>query len=536
VGVGHSSACSLLPPTRGSRANLPRPRPHSAPAAPSSSPPPTTPPGLTLAKWKWFFDFQMPLVGIGLMAPLGIAWSMLVGAIISWGVLWPVLDAKKGAWYPADLSAWDARGLFGYQLSLAMGLMLADGLYCVARGCWQGVSGLLGGGKRKRRSSSSRRAAAAVQAPGAGGSAAGAAPRRVRGSRASTGSVSSKGSWRRRWHAEALAALENDALSDASNLTFSLSAAERSLRRHLFMSDAMPWYAAPCLGAALVLLVAAAFALPPLLKTLPGAAAGGFPAPHFTRLLVGAGFVPFAVLANVRGAGTTDLNLAPSFATVASLVIAGWGAGSAGGPAVALAGALVAGGLVLGAAQAGAELGFSFAAGQTSLTSPRAVFIAHAIGCVAGALFAPFTYTFLGPELSLSPLAGPARAAAAAFASGGFASLPQYAGWLAIAALVIGTLMAGMREAMSERARVLVPMPVVMGVIMLSGANVAVGVTAGTVLRVVWRWRNPRGADAYAALIGGAFIAGDGVWALGRGLLGAFGVRAPICMSFSNAP
>jgi hypothetical protein len=513
-----------------------------ATSQPCCAPPPPRPlltPGLTLAKWKWFFDFQMPLVGVGLMAPLGIAWSMVVGAVISWGVLWPVLDARKGAWYPADLPAYDVRGLFGYQLSLAMGLVLADGLYCFARGCFQGINLLVGGGgKRKRRGSSSGRRAANANANAVGAlpGGAGAAPRRSRGSRASTGSASSKGSWRRRWHAEALAALENDALSDASNLTFSLAAVERSLRRHLFMSDAMPWYAVACLGAAALLLVGTAFALPPLLKTLPEAAAGGFPAPHFTRLLVAAGFVPFAVLANVRGAGTTDLNLAPSFATVAALVIAGWGAGPTGGAGAALTGALVAGGLVLGAAQAGAELGFSFAAGLTSLTSPRAVFVAHAVGCIAGSLFAPFTYVFLAPQLPLSPLAAPARAAAAAFASSGFASLPVYAGWLALAALVVGTLMAGMREAMSERARVLVPMPIVMGVIMLTGANVAVGVTAGTVLRVVWRWRNPRNADAYAAIIGGAFIAGDGVWALGRGLLGAFGVRPPICMNFSAAP
>jgi hypothetical protein len=204
----------------------------------SSSPPPPLPPppqspGLALAKWKWYFDFQMPLVGIGLMVPLGVAWSMLVGAVISWGVLWPVLDAKKGAWYPDALPVWDARGLFGYQLSLAMGLVMADGLYFVAKGCVLGCMEVCGG-KRKR---GGKRGGRRGGSSGGSKSGAGSAPRRPGGSRASVSSRESAGSKgsRRRWHAEALAALENDALSDASNLQFSMAAMERTLRKHVFM-------------------------------------------------------------------------------------------------------------------------------------------------------------------------------------------------------------------------------------------------------------------------------------------------------------
>lgn len=58
----------------------------------------------------------------------------------------------------------------------------------------------------------------------------------------------------------------------------------------------------------------------------------------------------------------------------------------------------------------------------------------------------------------------------------------------------------------------------------------------GAAIRVAWRWRSPRSADAYAALTGAALIAGDGLWGLGRGVLGAFGVRPPICMTFAPAP
>ncbi|GBF93781.1 metal-nicotianamine transporter-like [Raphidocelis subcapitata] len=473
--------------------------------------------GLTLAKWRWLFDFSMLQVGVGLMAPLGVAWSLLVGAVLSWGVLWPVLSGRSGTWFPEDAAASDARGLYGYQLAIGLGLMMADGAYCAVRCAVGGVIELAGPRRRRRRRHPSK--AAAPPRP--------SAPRAPRG----PGSVaSSKASARRRWHAEALAALENDAMSEASNLQFGLSAVERSLRKHIFQSDRMLAASMACLIAAALLLIGAAFALPPLLAPISGV--------RYWQLIVAtAAAAPFAALANARGVGTTDVNLAPAFAAGAVALFSAWGGdGAADGGAAGIAAGIAAGSVVLGTAQSAAHMGFSFAAGLTSLTSPRAVFAAHLIGAAAGALFAPFAYTLLMPALPLSPLAGPARAAAALFSTGGLSALPSYAGWMALAAAVVGGVLAGTRDAMGARARVFIPAPAIMGVAMLAGASVAVAVTLGTILRVVWRWRAPRSADTYAAVVGGALVAGDGLWALGRALLGAFAVAPPICMNFSAAP
>ncbi|KIY96808.1 hypothetical protein MNEG_11152 [Monoraphidium neglectum] len=272
-----------------------------------------------------------------------------------------------------------------------------------------------------------------------------------------------------------------------------------------------------------MLLIAAAFAAPALLQPLGGV--------RWWHLLVAAAAAPFAALANTRAAGATDISAAPAFFAAALVAFAAWG-GAGGGVGVGL----VAAGLLLGVAQSAAEMGFSFAAGYTTLASPTAVFVAHVVGCVAGALFAPFAYALLSPALPPSPLAAPARAVAALFAQGGARALPAYAGWMGLAALVVGLVLASVRQVISSRARVMVPMPVVMGVIFLAGANVAVGVAFGAALRIAWRWRHPRSADAYAALVGGALIAGDGVWGVGRALLASFGVAAPICMSFAPAP
>jgi len=48
--------------------------------------------------------------------------------------------------------------------------------------------------------------------------------------------------------------------------------------------------------------------------------------------------------------------------------------------------------------------------------------------------------------------------------------------------------------------------------------------------------RYPRSAEAYNLAVGCALIAGEGLWGVGKGLLGAFGVAPPICMSFTPAP
>jgi uncharacterized oligopeptide transporter (OPT) family protein len=47
--------------------------------------------GLAAAKWTWRFDFQQQYIGSGFLVPHVVAWSMLFGAILSWGIIWPLL-------------------------------------------------------------------------------------------------------------------------------------------------------------------------------------------------------------------------------------------------------------------------------------------------------------------------------------------------------------------------------------------------------------------------------------------------------------
>lgn len=85
--------------------------------------------GLEAYKNTFYFDFSPTYIGCGLICPHIVNCSVLLGAIISWGFLWPLIGKRAGDWYPSDLSSNDFKGLYGYKVFVAISLILGDGLY-----------------------------------------------------------------------------------------------------------------------------------------------------------------------------------------------------------------------------------------------------------------------------------------------------------------------------------------------------------------------------------------------------------------------
>ncbi|PNY09564.1 putative metal-nicotianamine transporter YSL6-like protein [Trifolium pratense] len=85
--------------------------------------------GLTLFKNTFYFDFSPTYVGCGLICPHIVNCSALLGAIVSWGFLWPFVSKHAGDWYPADLGSDDFKGLYGYKVFISIALILGDGIY-----------------------------------------------------------------------------------------------------------------------------------------------------------------------------------------------------------------------------------------------------------------------------------------------------------------------------------------------------------------------------------------------------------------------
>jgi len=51
-----------------------------------------------------------------MICPYIINISLLIGGALSWGVMWPLIGAKKGDWFPADLKESSLHGLQGYRV------------------------------------------------------------------------------------------------------------------------------------------------------------------------------------------------------------------------------------------------------------------------------------------------------------------------------------------------------------------------------------------------------------------------------------
>ncbi|XP_062184464.1 probable metal-nicotianamine transporter YSL11 [Phragmites australis] len=85
--------------------------------------------GLEAFKNKFYFDFSATYVGVGMICPYMVNVSLLLGGILSWGLMWPLISTKKGSWYPASLPASSLHGLQAYKVFITIAVILGDGLY-----------------------------------------------------------------------------------------------------------------------------------------------------------------------------------------------------------------------------------------------------------------------------------------------------------------------------------------------------------------------------------------------------------------------
>ncbi|KAL5222992.1 hypothetical protein ABZP36_027705 [Zizania latifolia] len=85
--------------------------------------------GLSALQHGFFVSLNGTYVGIGMISPHLINISMLVGSIVSWGVMWPYIRSKRGSWYDADLQETSLRSLTGYKVFCTIAMILGDGIF-----------------------------------------------------------------------------------------------------------------------------------------------------------------------------------------------------------------------------------------------------------------------------------------------------------------------------------------------------------------------------------------------------------------------
>uniref|UniRef100_A0A0D9W7R1 Uncharacterized protein n=1 Tax=Leersia perrieri TaxID=77586 RepID=A0A0D9W7R1_9ORYZ len=85
--------------------------------------------GLKAWKQTFFFDFSLTYVGAGMICSHLVNLSLLLGAVLSWGIMWPLIGKQKGNWYSAKASESSMTSLFGYKSFLCIALLVGDGFY-----------------------------------------------------------------------------------------------------------------------------------------------------------------------------------------------------------------------------------------------------------------------------------------------------------------------------------------------------------------------------------------------------------------------
>ncbi|KAK4842871.1 hypothetical protein QYF36_001059 [Acer negundo] len=98
--------------------------------------------GLKARDYKFYFDFSATYVGVGMICPYIINVSVFLGGILSWGIMWPLIETRNGHWYRNDLGQSSLHGLQGYKVFIAIAMILGDGLYNFFKVLSRTLSGL----------------------------------------------------------------------------------------------------------------------------------------------------------------------------------------------------------------------------------------------------------------------------------------------------------------------------------------------------------------------------------------------------------
>ncbi|KAG0457357.1 hypothetical protein HPP92_022514 [Vanilla planifolia] len=99
--------------------------------------------GLEAYKSRFYFDFSATYVGVGMICPYLVNISVLIGGIISWGIMWPLIGKKRGSWYSAELPDSSLHGLQGYRIFISIAMILGDGLYNFLKVLVKTISGIV---------------------------------------------------------------------------------------------------------------------------------------------------------------------------------------------------------------------------------------------------------------------------------------------------------------------------------------------------------------------------------------------------------
>ncbi|KAK3151964.1 hypothetical protein QOZ80_2BG0152680 [Eleusine coracana subsp. coracana] len=431
--------------------------------------------GLKAYKLGFYFDFSMTNVGIGMICPHMITVSIVIGAILSWGIIVPYLNSKEGIWYAANLNSNSFAGIGGYKVFIGVSMMLADALFnflCIM------IRALCVMYKQHRQPT-----------------------QRDGGTNAQ---------------------LPFKCLDAAEQQQAAVKCFDDRRRAQVFLRDQIP---DSIIIACYVFLSMVSLVVIPYL----------YPQLRSYHVAIIFSALPFFAFCNVYGLGMTDMNLSSTYGKLAMLIFGSCVGINYGGVITGL----VACGVVMGSMSNGGDLMQDLKTGYMTLTSPRVIFISKVIGTTLGCIINPvifwvFYNAKLGNvDLSDVPYAKVYRGIA--MLSAGQDDLPMYSMRISGLFFALALALSIVREvARLKQWRVAsyIPNTVAIAVAFFLPPRVVIDMFVGSVVLYLWECIDTDRARTFSSAVASGLICGDGLGSLLSSAMAITHTQAPICIKF----
>ncbi|KAG7577634.1 Oligopeptide transporter OPT superfamily [Arabidopsis thaliana x Arabidopsis arenosa] len=432
--------------------------------------------GLKAYQYKFYFDFSATYVGVGMICPYIINISVLLGGILSWGIMWPLIETKKGDWFPDNVPSSSMHGLQAYKVFIAVAIILGDGLYNFCKVLSRTLSGLF------------------IQ---------------LRGPTTSISRTSFT--------------LEED--PHASPLSPKQSYDDQR-RTRFFLKDQIPtWFA---VGGYIAIAATSTAILPHMFHQL-----------RWYYILVIYICAPVLAFCNAYGAGLTDWSLASTYGKLAIFTIGAWAGSEHGGMLAGLAACGVMMNIVSTASDLTQDFKTGYLTLSSPKSMFVSQVIGTAMGCVVSpCVFWLFYKAF--DDLGLPNTEYPAPFATvyrsmAKLGVEGVSSLPRECLVLCYAFFSVAILVNIVKDSLQSQWGRFIPLPMAMAIPFFLGPYFAIDMCVGSLILFIWERVDAAKAEAFGTAVASGLICGDGIWSLPSSVLAIAGVNPPVCMKFLSA-
>ena len=295
-------------------------------------------------------------------------------------------------------------------------------------------------------------------------------------------------------------------------------------RTHIFLKDNIPFSYA-IIGYT-ILAIISTIAIPRIYFQL-----------KYQHIIVAYIFAPLLAFCNAYGTGITDLNLYNQYAKIVIMIFGFWITAAKGG---VIGGLVICVIMTLIISTAG-DFMQDLKTGYLTLTSPRSMFLAQAIGTAIGCIINPILFwVFYHCYLNDSTGSYPAPFARvyhiiALVGAGGLVELPKYSIAISIPIFFLAIATSAIREvAIHKNWRIqhYIPSVAAISVAFLIHPTTSIDMCIGSLILLAWNKVDAEDANLLASVVASGLICGEGIFAIPESLMGIYNVTPPMCIRF----